>query len=149
VPGVGLGRDGCRTPMQWDAGRFAGFSTAEPWLPLGPDHRTNTVESQMSDPASLYNLYRRLIALRRGEAVLSIGSFRAIAADGDLVVYVRGDRMLVVLNLGDQPMHMQFKNDHLRGQILLSTALDREGEEMDCELPLRGNEGVIVKLSSG
>jgi hypothetical protein len=44
---------------------------------------------------------------------------------------------------------MQFKNDHLRGHVVLSTALDREGEEMDGELPLRGNEGVIVKLSPG
>jgi alpha-glucosidase len=122
-------------------------STVEPWLPLGPDHRTNTPESQKADAASLYHLYRRLVALRRREEVLSVGSFRAIAAEGDLVVYVRGDRMLVVLNLGDQPMHMEFKNDHLRGHIVLSTALGREGEEMDGELPLRGNEGVIVKLS--
>jgi alpha-glucosidase len=32
VPGIGVGRDGCRTPMQWTAGRDAGFSTSEPWL---------------------------------------------------------------------------------------------------------------------
>ncbi|HLG47603.1 MAG TPA: alpha-amylase family glycosyl hydrolase [Reyranella sp.] len=146
VPNRGFGRDGCRTPMQWDGSRFAGFSEREPWLPLGEDHRTNNVENQRAEPASLYNLYRRLIALRRRETALSTGSFRPIAAEGDLVVYVRGDRMLVVLNLGHQPVHMQFKADKLRGRIVLSTELDRDGEAMEGELALRSDEGVIVAL---
>ena len=59
------GRDGARTPMQWDASAFAGFSTVEPWLPLPDDFATRNVASERADPASLYNLYRRLIALRR------------------------------------------------------------------------------------
>jgi alpha-glucosidase len=146
VPGLGLGRDGCRTPMQWDAGEFAGFSEVEPWLPLGDDHRTNNVENQQREPASLLNLYRRLIVLRRREEALSTGAYKPIAAEGDLVVYIRGGRLLVVLNLGDQPMHMQFGTDGLRGEIVLSTELDREGEAMVGELALRADEGVIVAL---
>jgi alpha-glucosidase len=146
VPGLGLGRDGCRTPMQWDAGAFAGFSEVEPWLPLGEDHRINNVENQRREPASLLNLYRRLIVLRRREEALSTGAYKPIAAEGDLVVYIRGGRLLVVLNLGDQPMHMQFGTDGLRGEIVLSTELDREGEAMVGELALRADEGVIVAL---
>jgi alpha-glucosidase len=34
VPGIGVGRDGCRTPMQWDASENAGFSKVNPWLPM-------------------------------------------------------------------------------------------------------------------
>jgi alpha-glucosidase len=149
VPGIGVGRDGCRTPMQWDDSAFAGFSEVEPWLPLGADHRTNNVLNQRRESASLYNLHRRLIALRRRELALSVGSYRPIAAQGDLVVFLRahaGTRMLVVLNLGDQPMHMDFGSERLRGEIALSTELDREGEAMDNELALRSNEGVIVAL---
>jgi alpha-glucosidase len=43
APGLGLGRDGARTPMQWCAGRRAGFSTVEPWLPLAADYRSENV----------------------------------------------------------------------------------------------------------
>lgn len=148
VPGRGLGRDGCRTPMQWDASRFAGFSDVDPWLPLGADHRSNNVDNQRQEAGSLLDLYHRLIALRQREAALSEGDYRPVAARGDLLVYVRGDRFLVVLNLGDQPMHMEFGGEAFRGAVVLSTELDREGEVMENELALRGNEGLIVALDS-
>ena len=51
VPGLGLGRDGCRTPMQWDASRYAGFSQAEPWLPITKDAAQRNVASARADPA--------------------------------------------------------------------------------------------------
>jgi alpha-glucosidase len=146
VPGRGLGRDGCRTPMQWDGSTFGGFSDVEPWLPLGADHRSNHVENQRREQGSLHDLYRRLIALRRRETALTTGAYRPIAARGDVLVYGRGDRILVVLNLGDQPMHMDLGAEAPHGIIVLSTELDREGETMDKELALRGNEGLIVAL---
>jgi hypothetical protein len=90
----------------------------------------------------------RLILLRRSEEALSTGAYTPIAAEGDLVVYTRGGRLLVVLNLGDQPMHTQFAADSFEGRIALSTELDREGEPMFGELGLRANEGVIVALRS-
>ena len=46
VPGIGVGRDGCRTPMQWDATAGAGFSTAAPWLPLADDYSSENVASR-------------------------------------------------------------------------------------------------------
>ncbi|MDW4800099.1 hypothetical protein NQ294_33025, partial [Escherichia coli] len=52
VPGLGVGRDGCRTPMQWNAERYAGFSTARPWLPLAPDFASDNVASLEADAAS-------------------------------------------------------------------------------------------------
>src|SRR5215510_13118029 len=65
LPGLGLGRDGCRTPMQWDAGRYAGFSCAEPWLPLEGVYQQRNVAALQSDDRSIYQLHRKLIALRR------------------------------------------------------------------------------------
>jgi len=65
VPGIGIGREGARTPMQWDASDFAGFSTVEPWLPVADDFRRRNVAQEVRDPASIHHLYQRLIAARR------------------------------------------------------------------------------------
>jgi len=61
VPGQGLGRDGCRTPMQWDGTPFAGFSTAKPWLPLAENYVVENVAEQQREPDSMLRFYRRLI----------------------------------------------------------------------------------------
>ena len=80
-PGLGLGRDPSRTPMQWDGSRNAGFSDAErPWLPLDADFRTHNVAAMQADSRSLLNLYHALILLRRQHFALSIGSFRLMAS---------------------------------------------------------------------
>src|SRR5204862_7588084 len=66
-------RAGCRTPMQWDDGPNAGFSTAEAsrlYLPIDPDPARPTVAAQEPDPASTLNLVRRLVALRRATPAL-------------------------------------------------------------------------------
>jgi alpha-glucosidase len=46
MPGGGLGRDPCRTPMQWDGSAKAGFTSGEPWLPVGSDRGTVNVQSE-------------------------------------------------------------------------------------------------------
>src|SRR5436853_591973 len=65
VPGIGVGRDGCRTPMQWDATQYAGFSRSTPWLPLAADFRHENVVNLEADARSILNLYNALIGLRR------------------------------------------------------------------------------------
>ncbi|MBY0380588.1 MAG: DUF3459 domain-containing protein [Xanthobacteraceae bacterium] len=148
VPGIGVGRDGARTPMQWDASPFAGFSTVEPWLPLAPDWPANNVENLRQDQTSIYCLYRNLIALRRDSPVLSTGTYRPIAVSGDLMLYVREldrERILVALNFGSSPIEAEFPSIHLHGTVLLSTYGDREGEKVT-QLDLRGNEGLLIRL---
>ena len=62
VPGMGLGRDPVRTPMQWSAAPHAGFTSGEPWLPVSPDHRLVNAAAQRLDPKSMLALHRALIA---------------------------------------------------------------------------------------
>ena len=50
MPGVGQGRDPERTPMHWDAAENAGFTTGEPWLPLGDDWPATTSRSSARTP---------------------------------------------------------------------------------------------------
>ena len=71
------GRDGARTPMQWNDSPYAGFSSTEPWLPFNNDYLDKNVESQKKDPASLLNLYRQLISLRRECPALCGGNWMA------------------------------------------------------------------------
>jgi len=149
VPGIGVGRDGCRTPMQWDADANAGFSQSKPWLPLAADYCCHNVERQRRDPSSLYNLYRRLIALRRSRPVLITGRYRPLKADGDVFLFTREDernRLLIALNLGDKPAQGPLAG-RPEGRILLSSGADREGEEVRGAISLRPHEGAMIELT--
>jgi alpha-glucosidase len=150
-PGLGLGRDPSRTPMQWDRGPHAGFSEAEPWLPLDPDHETQNVEALQSDPASILNLYRRLIAARRQCRALAIGSYQAVAVHGQVYAFERrhgGERILVGLNFGHTEATLPLPRDAGTGHILVSTSADRDGETAQGEVVLRPDEGVIVHIGA-
>jgi alpha-glucosidase len=151
VPALGLGRDGARTPMQWDRTPFAGFSLAEPWLPLGADYEQKNVAEQGRDPASSLRLYRQLIALRQKRLALRYGTYQPIVAEGDLLIYRRewkNERILVALNLGEEPTAVTFPSGTIGGELLISTYGDRERETVRGNIDVRGNEGIVVLLSS-
>lgn len=150
VPGIGMGRDPERTPMQWSASDYAGFSTVEPWLPVSDDYTVVNVAAQSADPHSLLTLYRRLLALRRECDALCIGSYEPVAMTDDLVAYIRksgGESLLIALNLGAQPHDLSLKALRRSGAVLLSTHLDREHREPRNEVALRPDEGVILRLA--
>lgn len=67
------GRDGERTPMQWDDSEYAGFSTAKPWLPVPPNKNTINVKAEEADPNSLLNWYESLIELKKTNPVFIHG----------------------------------------------------------------------------
>jgi alpha-glucosidase len=147
VPGLGVGRDGCRTPMQWDASEYAGFSQVRPWLPLASGHTHENVVNLDADTKSILSLYRLLIALRRKRQELASGIYEPLVAEGDLLLYRRsanGKFVTIALNLGPQPLSILPTSVGAGREILLSTFLDRQGEKVEQSLDLRGNEGVIV-----
>jgi alpha-glucosidase len=145
---LGFGRDPFRTPMQWDAGPNAGFTTGRPWLPLSQDHAVRNVAVQDGDPRSILALHRRLISLRQSEPALMAGSYAPLPADGDIIAYLReegGSRFAVVLNFGGEPVTVALP-EGLAGRVALSTYLDREGDRVDGKVELRGDEGVVVRV---
>jgi alpha-glucosidase len=71
---VEKGRDGERTPMQWDATTSSGFSNGTPWLPVPPTYVTVNVKAQESDPHSLLAWYESLIQLKKNNPVLAQGA---------------------------------------------------------------------------
>ena len=151
VPGLGVGRDGCRTPMQWDASPHAGFSTASPWLPIADDFVHENVVNMNADTTSILSLYKALIEYRRGNRALTYGAYEPISAEKDLLIYARridALSVVVILNIGSDPVSVAFETIGREGVIELSTLMDRSGERISRSLDLRGNEGAIVRLAS-
>jgi alpha-glucosidase len=142
-PGLGLGRDPERTPMPWDNSLLAGFPSGEPWLPLGADHARVNVEGLRESRRSILNLYRRLIDLRRDNPVLTHGSIDAVTVQGNILRYERrqGDqRLIIALNLAHELARVSLPS----GRLLLSTDLDRAGEDVGASASLREDEGIII-----
>ena len=100
------GRDGCRTPMVWEAAKdFAGFSTVKPWLPVSESHRALAADRQAGDPASLLSHYRQLLAWRRGVPALIHGDMTLLPVHPQVLAFVReheGARVLCAFNLSDE-----------------------------------------------
>jgi len=96
------GRDGCRSPMQWDDSPFAGFSSIQPWLPVHQNYNRRNVASQNDDPNSMLNFTRRLIALRKETLALRRGEFIPLTSHPrHALVYLRrteAQTVLVALN---------------------------------------------------
>jgi oligo-1,6-glucosidase/alpha-glucosidase len=143
-PELGIGRDRSRTPMPWDASAYAGFSSLEPWLPLGDDWRQRNVAAQDRDSSSMLSLYRALLALRRSHNALSIGDFTLVDATDDVLAYLRQDAsesLLVVLNLSDRARPLLLPPHASIAQVLCSTVPLRP----ICDT-LAANEGLVLQL---
>jgi alpha-glucosidase len=107
--GADLGRDGCRVPMPWggQAPPFefspAGAHTA-PWLPLPSGWQGLTVAAQDSDLASMLNLYRQALRLRRAEPSLGAGELRWLDSAEGVLAFVREPGLICVANLSGEPV---------------------------------------------
>ena len=152
-PGLGLGRDPQRTPMQWDSSPNAGFTTGNPWLPLTPNCLECNVETLSKDPESILSLYRRLISFRQNHPALIEGRYRQIAMTGgdDLLCYQRGHgpgRVVVVLNFGDSAQPAETA-EFAGMRIAISTHPRRDGEPVRRMIEIQPNEGMILLPDSG
>ena len=145
-PGIGVGRDPCRTPMQWEGGEGAGFTTGEPWLPIAADADRVNVAVEAGRPRSMLTLHKALLALRRREPALHVGAGSLLETEGPILAYTRAhgeSRFLVVLNFGPDPA--AFDPPDGPWTTVLSTALDRAGETIDGRLALRPDEGLLLR----
>lgn len=121
------GRDPGRTPVHWEPGPGAGFTSpdAEPWLPIGDNDACN-VAAQREDPGSVLHLCRDLIALRRSRRDLQDGVYETLESPEGAWVYRRGSGTTVALNMSDSAMRLG-----LPGEILLATDRTTGGEDAD------------------
>ncbi|WP_424931547.1 alpha-glucosidase family protein [Amaricoccus macauensis] len=104
------GRDGCRTPIPWDATNpCSGFSTALPWLPVKPPQAARNVHEQELDDASVLHFYRTLLTWRRDHPALFTGTIRFLDVPDPALAILREDDedlLLCVFNLSPEPMEL-------------------------------------------
>ena len=140
------GRDNARTPMQWDASNNAGFSKAEPWLPVNPNYQTINVAAALADDQSIFYTYQRLIQLRKKHDLIKFGDFELInETEAEVFAYRRtyqGEKWLIVSNFSEQSNFFTFdgKVDKLIIANMTDLSLD-----LNHKL-LRPYEAFVVKL---
>ena len=108
------------------------------------------VAAEHADARSVLNLYRQLTDLRRKEGALSIVSYQAVKAEGNLLVYLRSyknQQFLVVMNLGPCPLSFHHE-PRFSGNVVLSTFLDKRNTLAESGIHLRGDEALIIQLES-
>jgi alpha-glucosidase len=99
------GRDGCRTPMVWEASNSTGgFSSDRPWLPVPAEHLARAAFVQENDPNALVHHYRKAIALRLEHPALAKGDLENMQVTGDVLSFERvhaGARVFCAFNMGE------------------------------------------------
>jgi alpha-glucosidase len=110
------GRDGERTPMQWDGTKNAGFSKGTPWLPVPETYKTHNVADQSKDPNSVLEFYKRVLKLRHTNQALLDGSYTAINEnDPKVLSYLRvyqDNGVVVALNMSNTPQKVKLDLKH-------------------------------------
>ncbi|MBX5174499.1 alpha-glucosidase [Rhizobium sp. NZLR1b] len=123
------GRDGCRTPMPWEAGKaHAGFTSAEKsWLPVPYEQAALSVDTQEGNDSSVLHHYRKTLAFRKKHPALIDGEMTFIGTNQDLLVFTRekdGEKLLFVFNLTRKPAEFR-----LPGGLVLGEPLEMPGFE--------------------
>jgi len=116
-------RDNARSPMQWDAGDHAGFTTGIPWSRVNPNHTEINAEAALADDDSVFHHYRRVIELRHTEPAVAHGDFHMLAPDHPkLYAFTRaheGTELLVLANFSSDELPLD--------------DLDGGGEDLDLD----------------
>lgn len=126
-----LSRDNARTPMQWNTQENAGFTTGTPWLKVNDNYTEINMETQDTDPDSVLNYYRKLIALRKSPAykeVFAYGEFLPVYQNtSSVMAYYRkteNQRILITANFGKEAVSLTL--EYPVKQILLSNMASAE-----------------------
>lgn len=150
------GRDNARTPMQWNAGPQAGFTTGTPWIAVNPNYREINAEQALNDPNSVFHYYRTLIELRKKHDIIVYGDYKLLhEKDEQVYAYMRAlgdERLLVILNFYEEPA--EFRLEEQIGwdshELLISNyevpAASGEAEDFR-QIALRPYEARVYKLT--
>ncbi|MDR3264242.1 MAG: alpha-glucosidase [Clostridiales bacterium] len=125
-------RDNARTPMQWNAGKNAGFSDGEPWYRVNENFAYINTEESKNDPDSVLNFYKKLIAIRKNSEIVRNGSYKELFEESkDLYVYLRedgGKKLLIINNFKNKEIPFTIPESGERS-LILGNYKDVDGEK--------------------
>ena len=126
-----MGRDNARTPMQWDAGEGAGFTTGTPWIKLNPNYKEINAEAALADPDSVFWYYHKLIRLRHENPIIVYGRFIPLLEDSESIYAFRrelDDRTLTVAcNWTEEPVPCTLFDDGAGEELISNYAEHKDG----------------------
>ncbi len=149
---IPVGRDGCRSPMQWDASLFAGFSEHNPWIKVHENHTNRNVKAFEKDKTSILQFYKNLIKIRKEHPALREGLYLPLTYDPLFVLaYLRqtiDETILVVLNFGNRKMKYFLGRElaSRKRRLLLSTHEREDEKHHPGYMYLKGYEASIFLL---
>ncbi|NFI05541.1 alpha-glucosidase [Clostridium botulinum] len=118
-----ISRDNSRTPMQWNDSENAGFSNNKPWIDVNSNYKEINVESELKDPNSVLNFYKKMIDVKKNSETLSYGEYKLILdEDENIYSYMRilGDKKyMIICNLSDNENLYKYEKETLTFESLI------------------------------
>ena len=128
-------RDNARTPFQWDDSAYAGFSTVEPWIMVNPNYKEINAKKQVDDPESVFNYYRKLIALRKEKEIIVYGTYDLLLPESEeIYMYTRTlgeEKLLVVCNFSEKEVAVEIPEEFCKGSYLIANYPDIPLQKFD------------------
>ncbi len=139
------GRDVCRTPMQWNNGKYADFSTVEPWLPINSNKSRISVETEMKDPNSVLNYYKSLLQTRKDFDALRSGEIEFLDSPDGILKYVRregSEEVMMILNFTNSRIRTPIESNE---KVIWGTH-KKSDEEIHREVNMEPFESIVAKI---
>jgi trehalose-6-phosphate hydrolase len=142
-------RDNSRTPVQWNDKKNAGFTSAEPWIPVASNYEKINAKKALDDENSIFYHYKKLIQLRKEYDVITTGDYEPILEDDpNIFAYVRNgdnEKLLVINNFYSKEARFELPNhidlNDFSGSVLLSNYDDTDRNYQ--RVSLRPYESVV------
>ena len=146
-------RDHARTPMQWENKTGAGFTDGKPWMKINSNLGEINVKTEEYNPNSILNFYKKLIAFRKGNAIIRDGSYTEyFNSNRKVYCYKReldGKGFIVICNFKEK--NVVFNVDSIpnaRGAKLVCSTWDKQDEQLGDSILLKPYEGVIYSYGT-
>lgn len=146
-----VSRDNARRPIPWNDSKNGGFTTGTPWIKLDPNYTEINVEKDMANKNSVFNYYKKLIALRKQDETVVYGDFKMFYPDDEkLVSFARSlndETLLVVANWSDNNVDFTLPDEFAGKELCVVLTNIEENIGKDVSRTLEPWEAIIYKIN--